>query len=111
MLRRIVAEGHELANHGYDRVRLVKFTSQQFRNDVAQSKNVPEQQSGTAARSYRAPSYSVAKSNLWVHDVLLETGHCYISSIAPIQYKEYGLPDAPRFSHFRKNEQIVSSPR
>ena len=107
MLRRIVAEGHELASHGWDHVRLVKFTPEQFRVDVERAKATLEQLTGIEVRGYRAPSYSVAKSNLWVHDVLLETGHTYSSSIAPIQYKEYGLPDAPRFSHYRKDKQEV----
>ena len=107
MLRRIVAEGHELASHGWDHVRLGNFTPEQFRADVLRTKETLEHHSGVAIKGYRAPNYSVAKSNLWVHDVLLETGHSYSSSIAPIHYKHYGLPDAPRVPHFRKNSVEV----
>ena len=40
--------------------------------------------------------------------MLLETGHTYSSSIAPIKYRNYGLPDAPRFPHHRKGEDVVA---
>ena len=107
MLRRIVGEGHELASHGWDHERLVNFTPEQFRIDVLRTRETLEHHTGVVVKGYRAPGYSVAESNLWVHDVLLETGHKYSSSIAPIKYKQYGLPDAPRFPHFRKNSVEV----
>lgn len=108
MLRRIVAQGHELASHGWDHIRLVKMTPEQFRADVIRAKDLLEQEAGVRINGYRAPCYSVAETNLWVHDILLETGHTYSSSIAPIKYEEYGIPDAPRFAHYRRDEVEVA---
>ena len=97
LVRRIVAEGHELASHGYDHTRLHQFTPGQFRDDVVRTKRILEDIGGVAVRGYRAPSYSINARNLWALDVLLETGHAYSSSIYPIRHDLYGMPEAPRF--------------
>jgi polysaccharide deacetylase family protein (PEP-CTERM system associated) len=97
LVRRIVADGHELASHGYDHTRLHQFTAEQFRADVVRTKGILEDLGGVQVRGYRAPSYSINGRNLWALDVLLETGHVYSSSIYPIRHDLYGMPEAPRF--------------
>ncbi len=98
LLRRIVAQGHEIASHGYDHRRVTSLTPEQFRADVTRTKTLLEQVSGTAVLGYRAPSYSIGRDNLWALDVLTETGHRYSSSIYPIHHDLYGMPEAPRFA-------------
>lgn len=102
LIRRIVADGHELASHGYDHTRVHQLTPGQFRADVVRTKRILEDIGGVRIRGYRAPSYSIDGRNLWAHEVLLETGHVYSSSIYPIRHDLYGMPDAPRFP-FRFN--------
>ena len=51
-------------------------------------------------RGYRAPSFSIGRENLWMHDLLTETGHDYSSSIYPVKHDHYGMPEAPRFAHY-----------
>ncbi|MGI9284751.1 MAG: DUF3473 domain-containing protein, partial [Pseudomonadales bacterium] len=51
---------------------------------------------------YRAPSFSIDKSNDWAYDVLSEIGHTYSSSIYPVVHDHYGVPDAPRFMYQTK---------
>jgi polysaccharide deacetylase family protein (PEP-CTERM system associated) len=97
LIRRIVAEGHELASHGYDHARVHNFSPEQFREDVTRTKRILEDLGGVAVRGYRAPSYSINAKNLWALDVLQETGHVYSSSIYPIRHDLYGMPEAPRF--------------
>jgi polysaccharide deacetylase family protein (PEP-CTERM system associated) len=97
LVRRIVDDGHELASHGYDHTRVHNFTPEQFRADVTRTKAILEDLGGATVRGYRAPSYSINGRNLWAHDVLLETGHEYSSSIYPIRHDLYGMPEAPRF--------------
>jgi polysaccharide deacetylase family protein (PEP-CTERM system associated) len=97
LVRRIVAEGHELASHGYDHTRVHQFTPEQFRDDVTRTRGILEHIGGVTVRGYRAPSYSINARNLWALDVLLETGHVYSSSIYPIRHDLYGMPEAPRF--------------
>ena len=98
MVRRIVAEGHELASHGWSHVRVTELDADAFRADVVRTKSVLEEIGGCAVCGYRAPSYSIGAGNLWALRVLEETGHRYSSSIYPIHHDLYGMPGAPRFA-------------
>jgi polysaccharide deacetylase family protein (PEP-CTERM system associated) len=103
LIRAIVAGGHELASHGYGHQMITDLTPASFREDVIRAKKTLEDLSGKTVIGYRAPSFSVGESTLWAHDILLETGHEYSSSIYPIKHDLYGMPDAPRFVHRRPN--------
>ena len=78
--------------------------------DLKMSKEKLEDVSGTQVNGYRAPSYSFTRENDWAHDVLLEQGYLYSSSIAPIKHDLYGIPDAPRFSHRYCSEKVLELP-
>jgi polysaccharide deacetylase family protein (PEP-CTERM system associated) len=97
LVKRIVAEGHELACHGYQHIRVTEQTPAQFRDDVAKSKQILEDIGGVAVLGYRAASYSINNNNLWALDILQALGFCYSSSIYPVKHDLYGIPDAPRF--------------
>jgi polysaccharide deacetylase family protein (PEP-CTERM system associated) len=99
MVPRIARAGHEVASHGCDHQLVTRMNPRQFRDDVLRSRRLLEQQSGQAVRGYRAPSYSINASNLWAHDVLVESGYHYSSSIFPGRHDIYGMPEAPRFAH------------
>lgn len=99
LVRRIVDEGHELACHGYKHIRVTEQNEIEFRQDIVKSKKILEDLSGKKVIGYRAASYSINKSNLWAHDVLLDEGFLYSSSIYPVKHDLYGIPDAPRFSY------------
>lgn len=108
MTKRIVAEGHELASHGWEHTRVTEQTPEQFAADIRKAKDVLEDISGQPIYGYRAASYSIDKTNLWAHDILRDAGHLYSSSIAPIKYAQYGIADAPRFAHYRRGDKMVS---
>ncbi len=110
LVRRIVAGGHELANHGYSHSRVVNQTPEQFRDDVARSKRMLEDIGGSPVLGYRAPSYSIGSDTLWALDVLEETGHQYSSSIYPIHHDLYGMPDAPRFAFRYRGNGMLEIP-
>lgn len=110
LVRRIVAEGHELASHGYDHTRVHNFSPEEFRADVVKTKGILEDISGIELRGYRAPSYSINARNLWALDVLGETGHRYSSSIYPIRHDLYGMPEAPRFPFRVRPDSILEIP-
>jgi len=99
VVKRIVAEGHELACHGYEHIRVTEQTPAQFRADVAKTKLILEDLGGVAVQGYRAASYSINASNLWALDILQEEGFAYSSSIYPVKHDLYGMPDAPRFRY------------
>lgn len=99
VVRAIVAQGHELASHGYGHWRANRQTRAQFRDDVTISKTLLEQLAGQAVQGYRAPSFSIGADNLWALETLREAGYRYSSSIYPIHHDHYGMPAAPRFAH------------
>ncbi|MFT5392959.1 MAG: polysaccharide deacetylase family protein (PEP-CTERM system associated) [Gammaproteobacteria bacterium] len=110
MVRQIVAQGHEVASHGYSHVRATEQTEKEFLADVTKTKTLLEDISGVAVRGYRAATFSVARTNLWVWDALEEAGYEYSSSLNPIWHDLYGIPDAPRFA-FRPNaNELVEVP-
>ena len=96
LIQRIVAEGHELASHGYEHTRAHKQSPAQFAADVRKTKTMLEQLGGVAVTGYRAASYSITRANLWALDELQAAGYRYSSSIYPVRHDLYGIPDAPR---------------
>jgi polysaccharide deacetylase family protein (PEP-CTERM system associated) len=106
LVRRIIADGHELASHGYDHDRVHQLNRQQFCADLERTKKILEDIGGQKIIGYRAPSFSVGKRNLWALDVLAELGYSYSSSVYPIAHDHYGWPEASRWA-FRP---IDSSP-
>ena len=98
LIRRIVAEGHELASHGYDHKRVFRMEPAEFRADLARARDLLEQAGGVRVTGYRAPSFSIDRRTPWAHEALAEAGYAYSSSVAPIRHDHYGWPEAPRFA-------------
>ncbi|MBD3893578.1 XrtA system polysaccharide deacetylase [Hydrogenophaga sp.] len=99
LVRRIVADGHELASHGYGHQRASDLSEAAFYQDVYSAKAILEDLCGVAVLGYRAPSFSIGAGNLWALDALLRAGYRYSSSIYPVRHDHYGMPEAPRFAH------------
>lgn len=96
LVRRIVADGHELASHGTDHLRVDRQSPSAFRADVRQSKQILEDAAGVGIVGYRAPTFSIGRSTLWAHAILAEEGYRYSSSVYPVKHDLYGNPGAPR---------------
>ena len=109
MVGRIVAQGHELASHGYAHERANTLTPEVFFADVALAKAVLEDIAGTAVQGYRAPSFSIGDNNPWAYDCLAKAGYRYSSSVYPIRHDHYGSPDGWRFAHVA-NTQMLEVP-
>ena len=99
LVKRIVTDGHELACHGYEHIRVTQQTPEQFRADITKTKKILEELGSCEVKGYRAASYSICKENLWALDILQEEGFKYSSSIYPVKHDLYGIPDAPRFMY------------
>lgn len=99
VVRRIVANGHELASHGYGHERVSDQTPESFFADINVAKLILEDLSGKEVRGYRAPSFSIGEKNLWAFESLEKAGYHYSSSIYPIRHDHYGMPNAPRHAH------------
>ena len=99
LIRRIEAQGHEVASHGYGHERASDLSEAAFRADIETAKKILEDLCGKAVNGYRAPSFSIGAANLWAFEVLARAGYRYSSSIYPIRHDHYGMPDSPRFAH------------
>jgi len=100
MVRSIVAQGHELASHGYAHQRATDQNPQEFYQDITRAKSLLEDVGGVAVQGYRAPSFSIGRTNLWAQSTLKKAGYRYSSSVYPIRHDHYGMPDAPRFAFY-----------
>ncbi len=99
LVRNIVAQGHELASHGYGHERASDLSEGAFFADIDRARKLLQDVAGVAVQGYRAPSFSIGTGNLWAFDSLARAGYRYSSSIYPIRHDHYGMPDAPRFAH------------
>ncbi len=98
LMRKIVAEGHELASHGWDHERVFRMDAAAFARDLERSRKTIEDASGVRIIGYRAPSFSIDARTPWAFEVLAEQGFSYSSSVAPIAHDHYGWREAPRFA-------------
>jgi polysaccharide deacetylase family protein (PEP-CTERM system associated) len=110
LVRKIVDQGHELASHGWEHTRVSAQTPREFRADVARTRKLLEDVSGTAVKGYRAASYSLGSTESWAWDELAEAGYRYSSSIVPIRHDHYGIPDAPRFAFQAAQGRLLEVP-
>jgi polysaccharide deacetylase family protein (PEP-CTERM system associated) len=101
LARDILKAGHEVGCHGYDHQMISARDETSFRRDVIRAKSLLEDQLGTTVRAYRAPSYSITQQTLWALEVLGEAGFEFDSSIFPVHHDHYGMPNAPRFPHYK----------
>ena len=110
LVKRIAAEGHEVASHGCLHQRVRDMRREEFREDVRSSKQKLEDVIGNPVRGYRAPSFSIGKDTPWAHDELAGAGYEYSSSVFPIRHDHYGVPDAPRFPYQPGTADILEIP-
>lgn len=110
LIKRIVNDGHELASHGYEHIRVTNQKPDAFYDDVSKTKDILEQIGGIEVKGYRAASYSIGSSNLWAIDKLAEAGYSYSSSIYPIKHDHYGMPEAPRFAFRHEGSGLLEIP-
>lgn len=96
LLRRIVADGHEVGSHGLDHQPLWRLDADALARQLDEFRRLVERVLGRfPVIGYRAPSFSLDRSTAWALDVLREQGYAYDSSIFPARVKLYGVADAP----------------
>jgi len=98
-VRRIAAEGHEVACHSDRHVDVYRQSPSEFRDDIRTAKKRIEDVIGQPVIGYRAPNFSIKKGQIWAFQTLLEEGFRYDSSVYPIVHDRYGDWNAPRFPY------------
>lgn len=96
LVRRIAAEGHEIASHGYFHVRAFETDEAGLRRDIEESIETLESLTGERPRGYRAPEWSIIRETEWAWEVLAAAGFSYSSSTVPLTgMGQRGYPPLP----------------
>ena len=106
-LTELSRKGHDLGVHGWDHLRPMQMTIEQFAEDLRKSKDVLEEVIGVPAAGYRAPCFSLDRQRL---DLVEAAGFDYDSSrILFRSHPLYGTLDLQGFQEacpniFRRND-------
>ncbi|MGH7461144.1 MAG: XrtA system polysaccharide deacetylase [Longimicrobiales bacterium] len=92
VVRRIAEAGHEVASHGWSHQRVTRLTKQEFRSEVARTRDALSTITGKPVLGFRAPNFSIAPNHEWAFDVLIEEGYQYDSSVFPARSSGRGFP-------------------
>ncbi|MEO5617189.1 MAG: polysaccharide deacetylase family protein [Candidatus Eisenbacteria bacterium] len=96
LVRRMVAEGHEIGCHGMHHQPLWLSNREAFRDELREFRALVREQLGDVpVTGFRAPTFSIDRRTAWALEVLSEEGFAYDSSIFPARVKMYGVPEAP----------------
>jgi len=97
MIRSLVADGHEIASHGYAHNPVYALSPIEFEADLKRAHEVLSNLIGRAPVGFRAPQFSINSSTWWAFDILVQHGYLYDSSIFPIRHRRYGVPGFNRY--------------
>ena len=93
LVRRMVAEGHEIASHSDTHQRLYSLSRGALTEDLARARDTLEQLSGSRVWGIRAPMFSISDAVL---DHLAEAGYWYDSSFYDFKaHDRYGQLTTP----------------
>jgi polysaccharide deacetylase family protein (PEP-CTERM system associated) len=104
LVRSLVADGHEIASHGYSHIPVTKLTPVTFEEDLKRAHEVLGDIAGRAPIGFRAPQFSINRRTWWAFEILARNGYVYDSSIFPIRHRRYGVPD------FSRSPTAISTP-
>jgi polysaccharide deacetylase family protein (PEP-CTERM system associated) len=104
LVREIADRGHEVASKGYFHHSIKHFGREQFREDLARSREALEAASGSSVRGFRIGHRWFGPGDLWALDVLAEEGFAYDSSLRPLFWR---FSDEPwrRRPHVHRHDQ------
>lgn len=100
LVRRIAAEGHEVACHSYAHALVYSLSPAEFKKDTLRAVAAISDACGLRPTAYRAPSYSITRDSAWALEILAECGFTADSSIYPVRHDRYGIPGHERGPHF-----------
>lgn len=113
LVKEIVANGHELACHGYSHQLIYNQEEGAFREETVKAKKILEDISGCVIFGYRAASYSITERSRWALEVLIDAGFKYDSSIVPVMHDLYGMANVgayPYGLHLPDGRSLIEFP-
>jgi polysaccharide deacetylase family protein (PEP-CTERM system associated) len=97
LVREVAARGHEIASKGYHH-RDLRSDREAFREDAVRSREALEQVIGRRVLGYRLAQDWLRPSDLWIPEVLAESGYEYDSSLRLI-FRTYVSEPWRQFPH------------
>jgi polysaccharide deacetylase family protein (PEP-CTERM system associated) len=91
IVNEIIVRGHEIGLHGLNHEVMSSLSFSDAYRVLEDAKKCVEDISGVSVYGYRAPIFSINKSNLYLFNVLAELGFIYDSSICPVKMSRYGI--------------------
>lgn len=98
VVRLIQGRGHEVGCHSFRHTWLNKMSEKEVLEDTRSSVDALEQCLGKKVESYRAPAFSIGKSNRWAFEILGQCGIKRDASIFPADRDFGGFADFGRKS-------------
>jgi len=95
LIREISKAGHEIGLHSYGHQLIWQQTPDEFRQDLIRNISTLEDVLGYKVDKYRAPGFSIKRSNTWAFDVMAEVGITTDASIFPATRAHGGMPSFP----------------
>ncbi len=95
VVKKISNNGHEIGCHSNEHMWLNQLTPGQLKNDTQDAIKALQDVSGQKVESYRAPAFSIGKTNSWALEVLAEAGIKNDASIFPAARDFGGFDDFP----------------
>lgn len=92
VIRRIHRCGHHVGCHSYQHELAFRFGRNEFREDTMKAKSLIEDVIGDKVNAFRAPGFSITRSNVWTLRSLAEMGFEYDCSLFPAQHDYGGMP-------------------
>ncbi len=100
VVRAIAGQGHEIASHGFEHLRLYNLPRPRVEQTVADSRKMLEDVSGSSVKGFRAPDFSINGQTLYILDSIQAAGYQYDSSLYPIRgHDVYGVAGVERWIH------------
>jgi polysaccharide deacetylase family protein (PEP-CTERM system associated) len=93
LVRRVVAEGHDVQSHGFSHRPLFAMSPDQLRAELRRARSAIEDACGRRLTMFRAPDFSIVRENLWALEVIAEAGFEIDSSVFPMAMRRYGISD------------------
>ncbi|MEQ1895323.1 MAG: XrtA system polysaccharide deacetylase [Planctomycetota bacterium] len=93
LVRRCLAEGHEIASHGYEHRFLDELGAAGLDEDLARTERALVAAGAPHPSGFRASTFTLTKKTWWAFDVLVRRGYRYDSSVHPVRHPTYGVPD------------------
>jgi len=85
-VRELAGEGHEVASHGFHRLRACERPAAEFARDIRRSKALLEDLLGEPVRGFRAPEWSLRTLRSPLLPLVAAAGFDYDSSLVPYSF-------------------------